>query len=95
MQIFIKLLSGATQTINVEPSDTIEKIKQTIAQLPTQPPQPIPSQQRLIFRSHQLEDGRSLTEYKITECATLHMVLRLRGMISGFREPNQQDAKET
>lgn len=95
MQIFIKLLSGATRTINVEPSDTIEKIKQTIAQLPTQPPQPIPSQQRLIFCGHQLEDGRSLTEYKITKCATLHMVLRLRGMISGFREPNQQDAKET
>lgn len=95
MQIFIKLLSGATRTINVEPSDTIEKIKQTIAHLPTQPPQPIPSKQRLIYSGHQLEDGRSLTEYNIPKCATLHMVLRLRGMISGFREPNQQDAKET
>lgn len=95
MQIFIKLLSGATQVINVEPSDTIEKIKQTIAQLPTQPRQPSPNQQRLIFRGHQLEDGRSLTEYKITKTATLHLVLRLLGMISGFREPNEQDSKET
>lgn len=95
MQIFIKLLSGATQTINVEPSDTIEKIKQTIAKLPTQPRQPIPSEQRLIYSGHQLEDGRSLTEYHIPQFATLHMVLRLRGMISGFREPNEQDSKET
>lgn len=82
MQIFIKTLTGRTVTIVVEEDDTILNVKMKLQEKDNIPV----DEQRLIFGGHQLEDKKSLKDYKIERNATIHLVLRLPG--GDYHNPN-------
>ncbi|KAJ6588409.1 hypothetical protein B0H19DRAFT_1248072 [Mycena capillaripes] len=75
MQIFVKGLRGTTSTIKIDSSDTIDTLKVKI-----QAKEDIdPEKQRLIFSGKLLYEGRTLSDYKIKNESTIHLVLRLCG----------------
>jgi ubiquitin len=87
MQIYVKTLTGATIMIKVDPEDTIESLKLKIEVNKG----PSPNHQRLIYAGRQLEDGHTLSDYDIQKDSTIHLVLRLRGMISTFTSSDTND----
>ncbi|CAB0008917.1 unnamed protein product [Nesidiocoris tenuis] len=75
MLIRVMTYSGKTVDIDIDPDDTIFRIKERVEVLEGIPPQ----QQRLIFCGKQLNDEKTILEANIIGGSTLHLVLALRG----------------
>ncbi len=80
MQIFVKLPSGRTITIDCEPCDSVLNIKNRVDDREAIKP----DAQRLIYAGKQLQDDKSLADYNIKSEATLSLVLRLLGGFTVF-----------
>lgn len=74
MEIKVKTLTGKEISIEIDPMDAINRIKERVEEkgIP-------PLQQRLIYTGKQLADDQTATHYKIEGGCVLHLVLALRG----------------
>jgi ubiquitin-like protein Nedd8 len=75
MKIFVKMTGGKTIFLEVEPADSIQKIKEKIQEETNIPA----DQQLLIGRGLKLEDERTLCEYSLFANATLNLIHNVRG----------------
>ncbi|KAH9646872.1 ubiquitin-NEDD8-like protein RUB1 [Citrus sinensis] len=73
--IKVKTLTGKEIEIDIEPTDTIERIKERVEEKEGIPP----VQQRLIYAGKQLADDKTARDYNIEGGSVLHLVLALRG----------------
>jgi hypothetical protein len=73
--IKVKTNTGRDIPLVVASGTSIEEVKNMIEEAEGIPP----DQQRLIFSGQQLEDGRSLGDYRIAADCVVHLVLRLAG----------------
>lgn len=73
--IKVKTLTGKEIEIDIEPTDSIERIKERVEEKEGIPP----VQQRLIFGGKQMNDDKIAKDYNIEGGSVLHLVLALRG----------------
>ena len=83
MQIFVKLPTGRTLTLNVEPGSTISEVKTKIREKAGTPS----DQQVLTYNNRQLNDGDTLADYNIQRESTLFMSIKgnLSFDLNGYR----------
>ncbi|CAN6213403.1 unnamed protein product [Urochloa humidicola] len=67
MHIFVNTFTGQTITLEVDPSDTIDNVKERIQ-----------DQQILVFDDKELDDWQTLADYNIQKGSTLHLELCLK-----------------
>ncbi|GLJ51513.1 hypothetical protein SUGI_1095010 [Cryptomeria japonica] len=75
LSIKVKTLTGKEVEIDIEPTDTIERIKELVEQREGIPP----LQQKLIYGGKQLNDEKTVEDYGLEGGSVLHLVLALRG----------------
>ena len=73
--IKVKTLTGKEIEIDIDPTDTVDRIKERVEEKEGIPP----VQQRLIFAGKQLADDKTAKDYNIKGGDVLHLVLALRG----------------
>ncbi|GLJ51517.1 hypothetical protein SUGI_1095030 [Cryptomeria japonica] len=75
LSIKVKTLTGKEVEIDIEPTDTIERIKELVEQREGIPP----LQQKLIYGGKQLNDEKTVEDYGLEGGSVLPLVLALRG----------------
>ena len=84
MQIFVKTLTGKHITLEVEPTDRVEDVKQKV-----QDKEGIPTEiQTLTFGGKILEDGNTLQDYSIQKDSTIQLVLKKLDGFNIIKEPD-------
>ncbi len=80
IQVFVRLLTGNCITVDIGLNETVLQLKELVHAREGIHV----DQQRFICNSRQLEDKQTMEECGIKNGFTVHLVLRLRGMISSF-----------
>ncbi|XP_078278026.1 uncharacterized protein LOC144606098 [Rhinoraja longicauda] len=75
MQIFLVNEKGKTTTYDVLPSESVREFRNKVQRQEGATPE----QQRLVFGSMELQDGRLLSDYNIKTHSKIHLTFRLRG----------------
>lgn len=75
MLIKVKTLTGKEIELDIEPSDSVIRIKERVEEKEGIPP----AQQRLIFGGKQMSDEKTANDLGIEGGSVLHLVLALRG----------------
>ncbi|GLT90985.1 hypothetical protein SLE2022_088960 [Rubroshorea leprosula] len=75
IKVIVKTLTGKEIEIDIEPTDTIDRIKKRVEEK-----EGIPRvQQRLMYAGNQLADDKTARDYNIEGGSLLHLVLAGRG----------------
>ncbi|XP_035236261.1 polyubiquitin-B-like [Anguilla anguilla] len=74
-QVFLKNITGKTHTYDIFPGETVAEFKRKVQNKE----EVVVEQQRLVYESKPLEDGRKLEDYGIKAGSVIHLLLRGRG----------------
>ena len=75
MMIKVKTLTGKEVEVDIEPSDTVARIKERVEEKEGIPP----AQQRLIYAGKQMTDDKTASDFGMEGGSVVHLVLALRG----------------
>lgn len=75
MQVYIKKLDGKKSPFSFEPTTTIRRVKEVLAEKTGIFAEAI----RLIFQGSPMKDDKTLEESKVKAGNVIHMILQLRG----------------
>lgn len=75
MQVFLKNEKGHVSTYDIKPDETVSGLKRRVECREGV----AASQQRLVYQSKELENGRLLSDYNVEPLSTINLLLRLRG----------------